>query len=154
MHHAKVFSRFLDAAVFDEAREWTCDALADAQTGGRSGQTGFRLLTAGDEAFLARVYLMACARRTLDLQYYLFGGGASGALLSAAILRAADRGVRVRLLVDGWPLVWRNSQSALLNTHPNVEIRLFNPVSQGATGAVAGLIGMLTSPRRLNRSQF
>ncbi len=109
------------------------------------------MLTAGDEAFLARAFLIARARRTLDLQYYLFRGDASGALLSATILQAADRGVRVRLLVDGWPLIWRDSQSALLNTHPNVEIRLFNPVRGYAGGAIAGLAGMLASVRRLNR---
>lgn len=147
----QAIGRFLDAAVLDGAKEWTCDALADSQTGGHFGETGFRLLTAGDEAFLARVSLVARAQRTLDLQYYLFGADASGALLSNCILQAADRGVRVRLLVDGWSTIWRDSQSALLNMHPNVEIRLFNPVSQFADGPLARLIAMLSNPRRINR---
>jgi len=141
----------LKSGVVGEAREWTCDDLAGSQANAQSGQSGFGLLTAGDEAFLARAFLIARARRTLDLQYYLFKADASGAMLSAAILQAADRGVRVRLLVDGWPLLWRDPQSALLNTHPNVEIRLFNPVAGYGGGALAGLAGMLANVRRLNR---
>jgi len=133
------------------AYDWSCDTLADKEASGRIDQTGFRLLTAGDEAFLARASLIAQSQRTLDLQYYLFRADTSGALLSNSILQAADRGVRVRLLVDGWPLVFRNSESALLNTHPNVDIRLFNPLSDNADGPLSKLIGMLTAPRRVNR---
>ncbi len=145
------FDRFLDAVVDDEPYERTCDDLAAPGAVTQSGQSGFRLLAAGDEAFLARAFLIARARRTLDLQYYLFKADTSGALLSATILQAADRGVRVRLLIDGWPLFWRDPQSALLNTHPNVEIRLFNPVTGYADGMLTGLAGMLGSVRRLNR---
>lgn len=130
--------------------EWTCDTLA-GEAASRPDQSGFRLLTTGDEAFLARISLIARSQRTLDLQYYLFRTDASGALLSSSILQAADRGVRVRLLVDGWPLIFRNSGSALLNTHPNVEIRLFNPISGNVDGPLSRLIGLLTDPSRVNR---
>ncbi len=151
MPQANGLDGVLEAGVVDDTREWTCDDIAGPQNRAQSGQSGFRLLTAGDEAFLARAFLIARARRTLDLQYYLFRADASGAMLSAAILQAADRGVRVRLLVDGWPLMWRDPQSALLNTHPNVEIRLFNPVTGYGGGALAVLTGMFASVRRLNR---
>lgn len=151
MRQRKGFDRFLEAGVVGQAQDWTCDDLAASQTSPQSGLSGFRLLTAGDEAFLARAFLIARAQRTLDLQYYLFRGDATGALLSATILQAADRGVRVRLLVDGGALMWRDSQSALLSTHPNVEIRLFNPVAGSTGGALAGLVRVLSNPRRLNR---
>ncbi len=138
-------------SVIVDAADHTCDALAGAHTEVRPGETGFRLLTDGEEAFLARASLIACAQQTLDLQYYLFRADASGALLSNSILQAADRGVRVRLLVDGWSLIWRNAESALLNMHPNVEIRLFNPVSEVADGPLSRLLAVVTNPRRVNR---
>ncbi|UCH46891.1 MAG: phospholipase D family protein [Betaproteobacteria bacterium] len=143
--------RFVDDITFDGAPDRTCDVLAEAQTGGQSDETGFRLLPAGDEAFLARAWLIARSQRTLDLQYYLFSGDTSGALLSNSILQAADRGVRVRLLVDGWSLVWRDAESVLLNMHPNVEIRLFNPLAAAGDGPVSRLVAILTNAQRVNR---
>ena len=134
----------------DEA-ETSCDALAAEEAGDRSNLTGFRLLTAGDEAFLARASMIARSQRTLDLQYYLFRSDTSGALLSNSILQAADRGVRVRLLVDGWPLVFRRAETALLNLHPNVEVRLFNPLYDFSAGPLRRLFGVLTGSARLNR---
>jgi len=71
--------------------------------------------------------------------------------LSNSILQAADRGVRVRLLVDGWPLVFRRSETALLNSHPNVEMRLFNPVYDYSTGPLRKLGGLLAGSVRANR---
>ena len=138
-------------SVLADESDPSCDALAEAEAGERSGLTGFRLLTAGDEAFLARASLIARSQRTLDLQYYLFRADTSGALLSNSILQAADRGVHVRLLIDGWPLVFRRGETALLNSHPNVEIRLFNPVYDFNAGLVSRLIGLLAGSRRLNR---
>lgn len=143
--------RLLHRSVVADEADPSCDALAEAEAGDRSGQSGFRLITAGDEAFLARASLIARSQRTLDLQYYLFRADTSGALLSNSILQAADRDVRVRLLVDGWPLVFRRGETALLNSHPNVEIRLFNPVYDYNAGPVRRLIGLLAGSRRLNR---
>ena len=125
--------------------------LAAAQSRARPGQTGFRLLLDAHEAFFARLFMISRAQRTLDLQYYLFGGDMTSTLLTGSILRAADRGVHVRLLVDALSLVGRDYQAAVLNMHPNVEIRLFNPVAGHAGGFVARMIGMISSPRRLNR---
>jgi putative cardiolipin synthase len=137
--------------LLDERDGLTVDALVAAQEGALPGQTGFKLLTVGTDAFLARAALAARARRTLDLQYYIFRNDTTGSLLSGVILRAADRGVRVRLLVDGFNLIGRDYHAAVLNMHPNVEIRLFNPVAGHADGWVRRLVGMVTEPRRANR---
>ena len=62
--------------------------------------SAFHLLSNGVDALLARIVLTEAAERTLDLQYYIWRNDMSGALLFAAVCRAADRGVRVRLLLD------------------------------------------------------
>ncbi|MGD8787955.1 MAG: phospholipase D family protein [Burkholderiales bacterium] len=146
----KRLPRLVGPTVHEGAQEWTCDAIAGNETQGHPGQSGFRLLDSGDEAFLARASLIARAQRSLDLQYYLFGTDTSGALLSNSILQAADRGVRVRLLVDGWSLVFRKPEAALLNLHPNVSIRLFNPVARD-DGLFSRLISLLAESPRVNR---
>src|SRR5438552_11063772 len=70
-----------------------------AESGGRSG---FRLLSTGLDAFVARGLLIELAERTLDLQYYIFHADHTGSLVIERLMAAADRGVRVRLLLDDW----------------------------------------------------
>ncbi len=72
-------------------------AIAAREHGGLSG---FRIITVGVDGFLARAQMIDAAERTLDLQYFIFRGDETGRLLTDALLRAADRGVRVRVLVD------------------------------------------------------
>ncbi len=139
------------SALLQEHEGLTVDDLIASQPGVHAGQSGFRLLTVGTEAFLARAVLAARAQRSLDLQYYIFRNDTTGSLLSELILRAADRGVHVRLLVDGFNLIGRDYHAAVLNMHPNVELRLFNPIAGHAGGVLEGWAGMLAEPRRANR---
>ena len=62
--------------------------------------SGINLIPRGPDAFLARLTLVDLAERSLDLQYYIWHDDTVGKLLIGAVLRAADRGVRVRLLID------------------------------------------------------
>ena len=64
------------------------------------GTSGFRIITVGVDGFLTRAQMIDAAERTLDLQYFIFRGDETGRLLTEALLHAADRGVRVRVLVD------------------------------------------------------
>jgi cardiolipin synthase C len=64
------------------------------------GYSGYRIITLGVDGFLTRAQMIGAAERTLDLQYYIFRGDQTGRLLTEALLRAADRGVRVRILLD------------------------------------------------------
>ena len=91
------------------------------------GQSGFHLLVSGQEAFLARAALAESAERTLDLQYYIVAKDATATLLLYRALRAAQRGVRVRLLIDDMSAVGRDFDLATLAAHPNVQVRAFNP---------------------------
>lgn len=91
------------------------------------GQSGFLLLPGGREAFLLRIAMIEAAERTLDLQYYSVRGDETGQLLLEALLQAADRGVRVRVLVDDLNLQGADETLAALNSHKHIEIRVFNP---------------------------
>ncbi|KAG8149572.1 phospholipase D family protein [Burkholderia catarinensis] len=102
------------------------NALA-APEAAHPGQSGFRLLADGAEALQMRIALARAATKTLDMQYYIATEDTTGKLLLAAALYAADRGVRVRMLVDDLNFRDIDRIMAALNTHPNIEIRVFNP---------------------------
>lgn len=90
-------------------------------------QSGFSLLDNNLDAFLARSHLINNAEKTLDLQYYYFQGDTSGRLISDLLINAADRGVRIRLLLDDIDTLGADEPISILNTHKNIEIRIFNP---------------------------
>ena len=91
------------------------------------GRSGFRIFNVGIDGFLLRLEMINAAERTLDLQYYIFRGDESGVLLTDALLRAADRGVRVRVLVDEGESVPGDEQLFRLAGHAGIEVRVFNP---------------------------
>jgi putative cardiolipin synthase len=91
------------------------------------GRSGFRLLIGGTEALQMRVALARAATKTLDLQYYIASEDNTGSLLLAAALYAADQGVRVRMLVDGFNFDDNKRLMAALATHASIEVRVFNP---------------------------
>jgi len=110
------------------------------------GQSGFRLVARGRQAFTARVALAELAQRTIDVQYFLWEPDATGRLLADYLLRAADRGVRVRILLDDVNLKERDRSLAAFDAHPNIEIRLFNPFATRSSH----LAGFLTDYDRVN----
>jgi putative cardiolipin synthase len=90
------------------------------------GLSGFRLLEYGREALVARTALADAAERTIDAQYYICDPDAAGSLFFQRLIAAADRGVRVRLLLDDNNLS-DDREMATLCAHPNIEVRVFNP---------------------------
>jgi putative cardiolipin synthase len=98
-------------------------------TGAREhgGKAGYRIISVGVDGFLMRMEMINTAERTLDLQYFIFRGDESGCLLADALKRAAERGVRVRLLLDDGDTVPGDEQVFTLAGQANVEIRIFNP---------------------------
>jgi len=94
------------------------------------GLSGFYPLHEGAEAFAARIALARAAQQSLDLQYYIFHADQTGIGLLAELLAAADRGVRVRLLLDDIHLGGQDDVLAAIDSHPNVEIRIFNPFAR------------------------
>ena len=111
------------------------------------GQTGVLALPEGREAFATRMLLAEAAERSLDVQYYIWHPDLTGTLLLQALRQAADRGVRVRLLLDDNNTQGLDDTLAALDTHANIEVRLFNPFPQRQWR----WLGYLTDFGRLNR---
>ncbi len=111
------------------------------------GESGIIALPDGRDAFAARTLLADAAERTLDIQYYIWQLDMSGTLLFEALHRAADRGVRVRLLLDDNNTSGLDMILAMLDAHPNIQVRLFNPFMYRDWR----LLGYLTDFWRLNR---
>jgi putative cardiolipin synthase len=99
----------------------------DGATRAHEGNSGFRIIPVGADGFLMRMQMIAAAQRTLDLQYFIFHGDETGRLLTDAVLHAADRGVRVRVLLDDGETLAGDEQLIALSAHSSVEIRIFNP---------------------------
>lgn len=91
------------------------------------GQSGLRLLPDGRAAFAARMMLARAARHSIDAQYYIWHDDLTGGLLFDELRAAADRGVRVRLLLDDNNTAGLDPLLARLEAHPNIDLRLFNP---------------------------
>lgn len=92
-----------------------------------SSASGFLPIDRNDEALRWRLMLADVAERTLDMQYYIWLGDDTGVLMLHRVIRAADRGVRVRLLVDDMRLVGVDEEAAAIGDHPNIEFRIYNP---------------------------
>ena len=131
----------------EETRHGRQFARAAREHGGNSG---FRILTVGVEGFLARVQMIDAAERTLDLQYYIFRGDETGRLLTDALLRAADRGVRVRVLIDDADTVAGDEQIMALDVHRAIEIRVFNPFAYRGHGDLQRAVEFLFNASRLD----
>jgi putative cardiolipin synthase len=111
-----------------------------------AGKTGVYPLPDGREAFAARVLLARAAERSLDVQYYIWHPDTTGGLLCEALWQAAERGVRVRLLLDDANTKGLDDAIAALDAHPNIEVRLFNPFANRTLRA-----GDLADFSRVNR---
>jgi putative cardiolipin synthase len=118
------------------------------------GKSGFMVLGSGLDAFVARALLAQSAERSIDAQYFLLQSDLIGRLFVHQLLKAADRGVRVRLLVDDMELEGRDLGTAALDSHPNMEVRIFNPFSRktGRTSQFLTPFGSVT--RRMHNKSF
>jgi cardiolipin synthase C len=128
---------------------------ADAQLGqtsrhllaGRSDVSAVLLFERGTDAFLARLGLAELAEKSLDVQYYIWHGDTTGKVLADSLLNAADRGVRVRLLLDDIGTAADDTKLLALDGHPKIEVRLFNPVANRSFR----MLGMVADFGRTNR---
>ena len=115
-------SHYVDAAAAPRLESALRPAEAERQN------SGIYLLDDAHDAFVARATLIESADHALDIQYYIWHNDVSGNLLFNMLYRAADRGVRVRLLLDDNNTNGMDNILAALNHHANIEIRLFNPL--------------------------
>jgi putative cardiolipin synthase len=91
------------------------------------GNSAFYSLNKPTDAFAARLFLIDNATTSLDVQYYIYEADTIGQVFSGHLLMAAHRGVKVRILVDDLGTSGKDEQWQKLASHPNIELRLFNP---------------------------
>ena len=138
--------RAVSAALIDTGATRLGRAIAP-HAGAHPGKSGIHFLLDSRDAFAARVLLAQAAERSLDVQYYIWRNDLSGTLLFDALRKAADRGVRVRLLLDDNNTNGLDATLAALDSHANIEVRLFNPFAIRRFR----VLGYLTDFFRLNR---
>ncbi len=117
---------------------------------GARNLSGIRLLTSGEEALADLIALADRAERTLDVQYYIIHQDDSARILLHHVRLAADRGVRVRVLVDDLNTAGEDRRFMHLGEHANVEVRVFNPFPGGRFATWTRFVASATDIRRIN----
>jgi len=134
------------STALPEDRATTLARLFEPAVARHPGDSGVEYMRYGRVALEARLALCDLAERSLDLQYYIWDADVSGRLLADRIIRAADRGVRVRVLLDDHGVTDRDTVIAQLSAHPNIDIRAFNPFRSRSHP----MSDFLTDPSRAN----
>jgi putative cardiolipin synthase len=141
--------------VFDTEGTYLGARYAELNAEIPEGSSAFHPLVDGIDALAARLLLAEKAERTIDTQYYLIKTDHTSYAFIDALLKAADRGVRVRLLLDDVFTTGYDTGMAALDSHPNFEIRIFNPFNRGAMGkAWAGTTNLSRVNRRMHTKSF
>jgi putative cardiolipin synthase len=118
------------------------------------GESAFLLLANGLDAFVARAVLAQMAERSIDTQYYMMHSDEVGTLFANELLKAANRGVRVRLLLDDIDEGNRDFNIAIYNSHPNIEVRIFNPFARNTGRTMQYLTGFGKQTRRAHNKSY
>ena len=168
----RIFLLLLIAAVFtgcatvsfDEPKSYSDTITDTADTrlgqgvsrwaGTHGGLSGFYPLSQGMDALGVRLRLAEIAEKSIDLQYFLMKDDTAGAVMMNALLKAADRGVRVRFLLDDIFTTARDRGLLLINQHPNIEVRLFNPVSRRGFHTLNFVGDFRQANRRMHNKSF
>jgi putative cardiolipin synthase len=138
-------------AAVSSARDDASLRFLDEQVAAHSGQSGSYVLDTGDEALIARAWLTDHAERTLDVQYFIWSTDNVGILAAEALLRAADRGVKVRVIVDDLLMDAPDESLLALAHHPNIDIRIYNPKSSVGTPLQKKVVNVTTDFRGVNQ---
>ena len=118
------------------------------------GQSGFFPLVNGMDALGARLDMIEKAEKSVDLQYFLMKDDKAGLVLTNALIGAADRGVRIRFLIDDLFTSATDQTLLLLSQHPNIEVRLFNPVSRRGSYSLNFVGSFSKANRRMHNKSF
>ena len=121
---------------------------------GKGSMSGFSPLGSGLDAFAARVFLSRAAERSIDVQYYIWHNDDVGKLLAVELTKAAERGVRVRVLIDDVGSGATDQGLVSADAHPNIEIRLFNPVVNRSMRLVESTFSFSRINRRMHNKSF
>ncbi|HKO68300.1 MAG TPA: phospholipase D family protein [Burkholderiaceae bacterium] len=126
-------------------------AFIDSQIAANSGKTGVYVLDTGTEALLARAWLADHAKESVEVQYFIWSTDNIGILAAEALLRAAERGVRVRVIVDDLLIDAPDKSLIALARHPRIDIRIYNPQTSVGVPMHKRLLNLLTDFRGVNQ---
>ncbi len=126
----------------------------EAQVSAHPGKSGIYALTVPADAFAARALLAATAEKSLDVQYYIWHGDQTGYLLFESVWKAAQRGVRVRILLDDANTGGLDATLAALDAHPNIEVRLYNPLMHRHARVLDFITDFTRANRRMHNKSF
>jgi putative cardiolipin synthase len=114
-------------------------------------KTGVYVLEKGEESLLARAWFTYNASRTIDIQYFIWSTDNIGTLASEALLRAAERGVKVRVIIDDLLIDAEHDTLLALAAHPNVHVRIYNPQYSVGTGLLQRWSNLIEDFRAVNQ---
>ncbi len=137
--------------------ETAYDKLMADKEEAHPGLSGIRLVPNEHEALAIRIALARGAERSLDLMYYIWEDDLCGRLMASEILAAADRGVRVRILIDDVNMLGRVPAYRSMDRHPGIEVRLFNPIRNRDWSVLRGIelmMNLLPYNRRMHNKMF
>lgn len=124
--------------------------VTQSLNGRPADHSGLHLLADAQEAFEARMVLIGNAQRSIDLQYYIFRSDSAGGAMIDALVQAAQRGIRVRLLLDGWGARPSDEHLRELAAVPNFEVRVFNPLINSRWPMLSMLLNFNQAHRRMH----
>ncbi|MFV2005711.1 MAG: phospholipase D family protein, partial [Gammaproteobacteria bacterium] len=143
-----------ESYAFTDTQDTELGRASEAYSDQSEKRDGFILLSDGLDAFVARAALAEVAEHSLDVQYYLYHDDLVGKLFTGFLWQAAERGVRVRLLVDDMGLDSRDESVIALDSHPNIELRIFNPFDRDIGRGVQFVTGLGSVTRRMHNKSF
>ena len=144
----------IESHAYEDTWETALGRSFDCRSQGHVGESAFYLLGNGLDAFVARARLASVAERSIDTQYYMIHKDVVGSLFIDSLYKAAERGVRVRLLVDDIDQGGRDIGAAILDSHPNIEVRIFNPFGRNTGRTIQFVTGFGKQTRRAHNKSF
>ncbi|WP_455210688.1 phospholipase D-like domain-containing protein [Kaarinaea lacus] len=116
-----------------------------------ANQTGAYVLEKGEESLLARAWLSEQAQHSIDVQYFIWSNDNIGILATEALLNAADRGVRIRVIVDDLLVDADDEQLLAFSAHPNINIKIYNPQHRVGVSLLERIFNLFTGFRQANQ---
>ena len=120
----------------------------------KEGHAGFLMVPDGIDALAIRLLLADRAEVCIDAQYYEIENDLTGHLFIESLLRAADRGVRVRLLLDDYRTSGHDADLAALRMHKNFQMRIYNPFARFTARTIEGILSFTRVNRRMHNKSF
>ena len=126
-------------------------AYITAQIASHPNKTGVYVLDKGEDALIARAWLADYAKQTIEVQYFIWSAHNIGILASESLLRVADRGVKVRVIVDDLLIKAPDQTLLALALHPNIDIRIYNPLHSVGVPFYKRALNVITDFRGVNQ---